>query len=172
VKAASIAKVIRERLAQEPRGPRMIESIANLIERESDTVLQTWLAQTGQERELIALGLSEDERTEHLPHELRDISFRLRYPQPLGSRALFSMAALQHGARRRRQGYSAAMMVEESRILQVTLFQTIQKNMDRIDLSQLADSLMSIADEVNSQLSQALMSYGNEYPIGVPPQTG
>ena len=172
VKAASIAKVIRERLAQEPRGPRMIESIANLIERESDSVVQTWLAQTGQERELIALGLSEDERTEHLPHELRDISFRLRYPQPLGSRALFSMAALQHGARRRRQGYSAAMMVEESRILQVTLFQTIQKNMDRIDLSQLADSLMSIADEVNSQLSQALMSYGNEYPIGVPPQTG
>jgi YesN/AraC family two-component response regulator len=172
VKAGAIAKVIRERLAQEPRGPRMIESIANLIERESDSVVQTWLTQTAQERELMALGLSEDDRTEHLPHELRDISFRLRYPQPLGSRALFSMAALQHGARRRRQGYTAAMMVEESRILQVALFHTIQKNMDRIDLSQLADSLMSIADEVNSQFSQALMSYGNEYPIGIPPQTG
>jgi hypothetical protein len=135
-------------------------------------VVQTWLAQVAQERELAALTLTPEERSEHLPHALRDIAFRLRYPQPLGSRALFSMAALQHGARRRRQGYTAAMMVEESRILQVALFQTIQNHLDRIDLSQLSDSLMAIADEVNSQLSQALMSYGNEYPIGIPPQVG
>jgi hypothetical protein len=82
------------------------------------------------------------------------------------------MAALQHGARRRRQGYSAAMMVEESRMLQVTLFQTIEKNLDRLDFSELSLGLMAIADEVNSQLAQGLMSYGNEYPVGVPPLTG
>jgi ActR/RegA family two-component response regulator len=172
VKAGNVARLIRERLAQEPRQPRLIESVANLIERETDVIIEMWLSQCAQERDLMELQLDREDRTEHLPHTLRDIAFRLRYPQPLGSRALFSMAALQHGTRRRRQGYSAAMMAEESRILQVTLFQIIQKNLDRIDISQLTDSLMAIADEVNSQLSQALMSYGNEYPVGIPPQTG
>jgi CheY-like chemotaxis protein len=172
MKTASIVRLIRERLIRHQRGPRAVESIANLIAREADAVMQVWFMQVMQERELAAVRQTPEERCEHLPHALRDIVFRLRYPQPLGSRALFSMAALQHGARRRRQGYSAAMMVEEARILQVSLFQTINQNLDRIDFSQLADSLMAIADEVNSQLSQGLMSYGNEYPIGVPPQVG
>ena len=171
MKAGSIVRVIRERLARQSAASRAVESIANLIAREADAVMQVWFMQVMQERELATVKLTAEERCEHLPHALRDIVFRLRYPQPLGSRALFSMAALQHGARRRRQGYSAAMMVEEARILQVSLFQTIQQNLERIDFSQLADSLMAIADEVNSQLSQGLMSYGNEYPIGVPPHS-
>ena len=172
MKAGAIVRVIRERLARQQRGPRIVESIANIIESEADAVMQVWFMQVTQERELTVVALTAEERCEHLPHALRDVVFRLRYPQPLGSRALFSMAALQHGARRRRQGYSAAMMVEEARILQVSLFQTILQNLDRIDFSHLAEGLMAIADEINSQLSQGLMSYGNEYPISIPPHTG
>lgn len=51
------------------------------------------------------------------------------------------------------------MMVEESRILQVTIFQTLQKNLGTIDFSVLLLGVMTIADEVDSQLSQAMKSY-------------
>jgi hypothetical protein len=51
------------------------------------------------------------------------------------------------------------MMVEESRILQVTIFHTLQKNLDTIDFSVLLLSVMTIADEVDSQFSLAMASY-------------
>jgi hypothetical protein len=63
---------------------------------------------------------------------------------------------------RRRQGYSAAMMVEESRILQVCIFHTLEKNLATIDFSVLLSQVMTIADEVDSQLRQAMECYVEE----------
>lgn len=51
------------------------------------------------------------------------------------------------------------MMVEESRMLQVSIFQCLQKNLASIDFSVLLIGVMTIADEVDSQLSQAMKSY-------------
>jgi hypothetical protein len=90
----------------------------------------------------------------------RDIIDRLRTALPLGSTALLSAAAAEHGRSRRRLGYTAAMMVEESRILQVSIFHTLQKNNDAIDFTVLLSQvMMTIADEVDSQLRQAMECY-------------
>jgi len=90
----------------------------------------------------------------------------LRNPLPLGSRALVSPAAHEHGLLRRQQGYTAAMMVEESRMLQVSIFQTLQNNLARVDFSQVLVAVMAIADEVDSQLAQAMTSYVSEEKVG------
>ncbi len=89
----------------------------------------------------------------------RDLVKRLRQPLPLGTHALVSSAAAEHGLLRRKQGYSAAMLVEESRILQVSIFQTLQNNLHKVDFSLLLLGVMAIADEVDSQLAQAMASY-------------
>ena len=91
--------------------------------------------------------------------EVRDLANRLLALKPLGSKELKSTAAQRHGQDRRRRGYTAAMMVEESRILQVTIFHTLQKNLGTIDFTVLLLGVMTIADEVDSQLSQAMKSY-------------
>jgi hypothetical protein len=44
-------------------------------------------------------------------------------------------------------------VVEESRMLQVSIFETLQKNLASIDFSVLLNGVMTIADE-DSQLSQ------------------
>jgi hypothetical protein len=44
------------------------------------------------------------------------------------------------------------MIVEESRILQVSIFDTLQKNLSTVDFSLLLHDVMTIADEVDSQL--------------------
>jgi hypothetical protein len=54
------------------------------------------------------------------------------------------------------------MLVEESRMLQVSIFETLQTNLASIDFSILLNGVMTIADEVDSQLSQALDSYMEE----------
>jgi hypothetical protein len=51
------------------------------------------------------------------------------------------------------------MLVEESRMLQVSIFQTLQNNLRTVDFSLLLADIMAIADEVDSQLAQAMTSY-------------
>jgi hypothetical protein len=51
------------------------------------------------------------------------------------------------------------MMVEESRMLQVSIFQMLQNNLHTVDFSLLLVDVMAIADEVDSQLAQAMTSY-------------
>ena len=52
-------------------------------------------------------------------------------------------------------------VVEESRMLQVSIFETLQKNLASIDFSVLLNGVMTIADE-DSQLSQVTDSYIEE----------
>jgi len=56
------------------------------------------------------------------------------------------------------------MVVEESRILQVSIFHTIQYNLAKVDFSTLLLSVITIADEVDSQLKQAMLSYAAPVP--------
>jgi hypothetical protein len=97
-----------------------------------------------------------------LPQVFRDLVARLRAALPFGSKGPLSPVAANHGLTRRRQGYSAAMMVEESRILQVCIFHTLEKNLASIDFSVLLSQVMIIADEVDSQLRQAMECYVEE----------
>jgi hypothetical protein len=90
-----------------------------------------------------------------LPQVFRDLVYRLRSSTPLGTKEVISIAAAQHGVARRKQGYTAAMLVEESRMLQVSIFQILQNNLVSIDFSVLLIGVMTIADEADSQLSQA-----------------
>ena len=76
-----------------------------------------------------------------------------------GSDATFSGAALAHGELRYRQGYTPAMLVHESRILQVTIFGMLQSNLNSLDFSLLLPDVMTIANEGDAQLTQSMESY-------------
>jgi hypothetical protein len=51
------------------------------------------------------------------------------------------------------------MLVDESRILEVSIFQTLQNNSRSVDSRKVLLDIMTIADEVDSQLQQAMVSY-------------
>jgi hypothetical protein len=97
-----------------------------------------------------------------LPQVFLDLVSRLTVDLPLGVAGPLSTAAADHGMRRRKQGYSASMLVEESRILQVCIFHTLQQNLSNINFSILLYQVMTIADEVDSQLRQAMDCYVSE----------
>jgi len=52
-------------------------------------------------------------------------------------------------------------MVHDSRVIQVTLFGTLQRNLGALDFSLLLPDVLTIADEVDSQLTQAMVSFTN-----------
>jgi hypothetical protein len=68
-------------------------------------------------------------------------------------------AACNHGILRREQGYTVPMIVEESRILQVSIFNALQSNLRSVDFDTVLLDVMSIADEVDSQLKQAMLGF-------------
>src|SRR5450755_1103099 len=166
IRIGALRELIRTRLA-DPRSITSIkrmkpESVATILERESETTIQNWLDIVDQDAELTCIPMSRTERTGHLPKLLLDLIVRLRLDS--GLPAPISIAARAHGEMRRLQGYTAAMLVEESRILQVSIFSTLQRNLTGVDFSKLLHDVVTIADEVDSQLKQAIYCY-------VPPMT-
>jgi DNA-binding response OmpR family regulator len=158
IRIGELRDLIRERLADRQTRKRVKpESVASILEREIETTIQYWLDIVDQDAELTAIPLSRVERTGHLPKLLLDLILRLRLDS--GLPAPSSTAARDHGAMRRQQGYTAPMVVEESRILQVSIFSTLQRNLCGVDFSRLLLDVVTIADEVDSQLKQAMFSY-------------
>jgi hypothetical protein len=137
------------------------ESVGEILKRQSARVIEAWLERTKESCDLDGLGISDAERTEHLPKLIEDLCIRLSQPKlpTKDSDSPPSLAASLHGKLRYQQGYTAAMLVHESRILQVTLFGTLQENLSSLDFGLLLPDIMMIADEVDAQLSQTMTSY-------------
>ena len=157
-----LAELVREKmLTRRPAAPLGKERVGVILQRCLPSIVEGWLLRAKQSNELSCLPLSDDERTGHLPKLVEDLALRLSKPSATtkDSDAVFSAAAIAHGELRYLQGYTPAMLVHESRILQVTIFATLQSNLNHLDFSLLLPDVMTIADEVDSQLTQSMDSY-------------
>lgn len=152
---ALIREKLQKRSARKRKG---VERVASILERDRKATIAYWLGRVCREPELTLVPLSDEARTGHLPKLLQEVVERLRKPRALGTKAVSEGAAL-HGNIRKSQGYSVPMLIEESRILQVSIFETLQKNLATVDFSSLLLDVMTIADEVDSQLKQTIRSF-------------
>src|ERR1700716_3137431 len=163
IEIASLREIIHKEIANpSPQRPLPTQSVESILEHDLDATIQGWMELVKHDQELTCIPLSFEDRTGHLPNLLAELIYRLRLP-PV-AQASMSAAAYAHGILRRQQGYTAAMMVEESRILQVSIFNTLQNNLIRLDFSKVLLDVMTIADEVDSQLKQAMLSYVDPLP--------
>jgi DNA-binding response OmpR family regulator len=157
-----IADIVHERLLTRKvvaRTPK--ERVAAILQRCTSGIVEEWLMRVKKNKTLSSIELSDKERTGYLPKLIEDLIVRLRETSIPGeeSDSNCSVAAAAHGKMRRIQGYTPGMLVHDSRILQVTLFGTLQRNLSALDFSLLLPDVMTIADEVDSQLTQAMDSY-------------
>jgi YesN/AraC family two-component response regulator len=158
----TLADLVHGKLLTPKRSvPTPKERVAAILQRCTNEIVEDWLAKVKKSKELNQVSLSDQERTRYLPRLIEDLTLRLRSTSTPGqeSDSICSSAAVEHGRMRRSQGYTSAMLVHDSRILQVTLFGTLQKNLSALDFSLLLPDVMTIADEVDSQLTQAMEGY-------------
>ena len=160
--AGKLAELLREKMLNQKRIKRSRkESVSMILQRCVVSIVQEWLARAIKSSELSVLALSDAERAGHLPKLLADLAFRLSRGA-IGVEdddAVVSTSAATHGELRHLQGYTPEMLVHESQILQVTIFDTLQQNLGCLDFSLLLPDVMTIADEVDSQLTQSMASY-------------
>jgi hypothetical protein len=133
---------------------KTVASVADILEREIEPTIKEWLRQVNLIPELTNIPLSDADRTGHLPKLYLDLIYRLRLaknvPRPT------SVAAAAHGQIRREQGYSACMLIEESRLFQVATFGALHLHQIELDQNQVLVDVMVIADEVDAQLTEAV----------------
>jgi hypothetical protein len=145
------------RVSSENTSAGPIETVADILERQLEVVIKEWLVRVEKEPELTAVHLNYQERTGHLPQLLHDVIRRLRMDE--GTKAPISEAAAHHGDLRSKQGYTVAMAVEESRLLQVSIFSTLHRSETHLEFSAILPAVVTIADEVDAQLKQQMLRF-------------
>jgi DNA-binding response OmpR family regulator len=162
--AGRLAELVQDKLvSRKPSVPTPKERVAGILRRCTLDIVADWLEKVKKSKELNCVSLSDEERTGYLPKLIEDLVVRLSASPDPGeeSESIGSAAAVAHGKMRKLQGYTPAMLVHDSRILQVTLFGTLQRNLRALDFSLVLPDVMTIADEVDSQLTQAMESFTN-----------
>ena len=133
-----------------------LASVADILERELETMTKEWLKRVNLIPELTDIPLSDLDRTAHLAKLYSDLISRLRLAEDVESP--ISVAAAAHGQIRHGQGYSASMLVEESRVFQVATFSTLHLHQNELNQSQVLSEVTVIADEVDAQLVETVRS--------------
>jgi hypothetical protein len=135
---------------------KKLASVADILEREIELTIKEWLRRVKMVPELAQLPLSDAERTGHLRKLFHDLIWRLRMVKD--THLPVSTAAATHGEIRRAQGYSAAMVIDESRVLQVATFSTLHLHQGELDHNRMLLDVIVIADEVDAQLMETVRS--------------
>jgi len=136
---------------------KTVKSVAVILEREFASTIQEWLKQVNLLPDLTDIPLSDSDRTGHLPQLFDDLLCRLRLPRD--AQPPVCIAAAAHGGQRFAQGYSLSMLVEESRIFEITTFGTLHLYESELDQNQVLLDVMIIADEADSQLRETVRSF-------------
>jgi hypothetical protein len=135
---------------------RKAESVADILEQELLPTIKEWLKRVNLVPDITSVPLTDDERTGHLPKLFHDLISRLRLDRD--AKPPISIAAAAHGKLRFQQGYTPAMLIEESRAFQVSTFGTLHLHQNKLDQNQVLPDVMIIADEVDAQLKETVRS--------------
>jgi hypothetical protein len=134
-----------------------VKSVAVILEREVASTIKEWLKQVKLLPDLTSVPLSDSDRTGHLPKLFADLLCRLRLARD--TEPPVSISASAHGRLRFAQGYSASMLVEESRIFQVATFGTLHLHQSELDQNEVLLDVIIIADEADRQLTETVRSF-------------
>src|ERR1700730_660199 len=133
------------------------ERVATVLTRELTPTIERWMSRVDEVPELTVIDLSYEERTGHLPQLLQDLITRLGLKE--NKKSPETTSAHDHGKVRFEQGYTVPMLVEESRLLQVSIFDTLRINQKSIDADRLMPDVVIIADECDAQLKHTVETF-------------
>ena len=158
-----LIKSVRGNLSRR-RKPVSIQTrrLAEIMADYKSDIIEEWLRAVESDTDMQAIPLSRDERIDHLP-ELIDEIVRI---QTTASRDIVGQAkdaATKHGIRRRQQGYTVAMLLEETRLLHQAIAQCAQRNLLKIDVSNLIPDLVEVNDTIHVMLRHSTDAFLHRY---------
>lgn len=135
----------------------IIESVATVLEREVKAIVEEWMLRVDNVPALTNVPLSHEQRTGHLPRLLCNLIYRLRLDEDKEDPS--TSCSSDYGKQRFNQGYSVSMLVDESRLLQISIFDTLRRNQANLDLRLVMADVVTIADECDLQLRRSVEAF-------------
>jgi DNA-binding response OmpR family regulator len=156
--AKNLVSVIRRNISRQPKpSPIFPERLNHVIARNRAEVIDAWYQAVEKHPEIMEIPLSRDERIDHLPQVLDELVRPMDSDQP-DLRGPHSPSK-EHGAKRRTQGYTVALLLEETRILHRVIADCMQSNLLKIDISNLIPDLIEVHDRMHSLLQTSLEAF-------------
>jgi hypothetical protein len=132
------------------------ENVANVLEQELMTTIDRWVQRVYRIPSLTSIPLTYHERAGHLRDLLKDIITSLRAED-----APPTISAYYHGEVRFEQGYSVEMLVEESRLLKISILETLRQHQASLQPAMTMRDVMTISRECDRQLRHAMETFMN-----------
>jgi len=138
----ALVEKIREKLSKPtPHHPIETKRLSEIISANVGNITQDWLVSVQNDPELARIGLSDAEYTDHVP---RVLEVALKVSQGNEISEVDRRAARDHGALRRKQGYTVPLMIRESRLLHDAIATCVRVNLLAVQISYLIMDLISI----------------------------
>jgi hypothetical protein len=144
--------------SHDPRLPTCTKRVAAILEQNVLTITMDWLDRVERDGELTRVPLSTVDRMGQFPRLVWELAYRLPSLGRPGAQAA-SEAAAEQGTLRQSQGYSMRMIIEESHLLEVSIFEALYSYMSHENFCLVLSNPQTITDELDSQLRQTLASF-------------
>ena len=138
--------------------PMPVKRVSEVLRENKKQVVEAWLKLVTAEKDLAAIKLSKSDRIDHIPLILDSIS-QHGEEQFDGLDQVGMKNAAQHGALRFDQGYAIPQIVQEARLLQRVISNTLQSHLLVIDISMLIPDMVAIGECLASQLEESIRAY-------------
>ena len=166
VKPADVRELVQllETKLSSPKAARQIvaQSLADFLSGHVGEIVERSLKSMKAHPRLGVIPLSDKERTDHIPELLREIVEQLRSNHPDDPTWAVGRAGAVHGESRRRQGYTQEMLVDDTRILDSSVYAVIQAHLLDIELSNLIPDLSRLNDGIEAHLQGSLSAFHAE----------
>ena len=138
--------------------PIPTKRVSQVLLENKKQVVDAWYKLVMAEKDLAAIKLSRADRVDHIPMILDGIAKRIEFhPEEPDADAI--KAATQHGGTRFDQGYSIPQIVQEERLLQRVISNTLQAHLLVIDISTVIPDMVAIGECLASQLEESIRAF-------------
>lgn len=163
VKPADVPTLVEllERKLAEPEKlcDRCNQRLSDCLRQHTDDIAHRALEHMKAHPRLAKLPLSDQQRIDHIREVIADILADLENEAPPEAGA-----AAIHGRRRKQQGYSLTMLVDDRRAIDMSIYDVVREKLLDLDLSSLLVDLSRLNNSLDSQLQQSLQGFIGEAP--------
>jgi ActR/RegA family two-component response regulator len=153
----TLVDLIQERLKSRlPQATHSTKRISAILRENLFEISRQALVETKADPQLRELSLTDEQRIEDIPRLVGDLAATLESREPVQLPFFLSDPAEQRGRSRFRQGYTAALLAAQFRILQGACLDAIHKHLATVNLSYFMFDLKRLCDGFGIQLEYSL----------------
>jgi len=150
---------LRQRLeSRQQHTPIVTKRLQQVILENKQNIIEDWLRMVEAIPEMRSAPLTRAQRINHMPEVLEELLRSRSSERDIASEQALQAAA-KHGIRRREQGCTIPMILEEGRILHFVLADYMRRNLLQVDISYLIPDLNDVNDRIHRLVHESVKAY-------------